>query len=314
MMLEFYKTTEEGTIKLGAPETGCWVNAIAPTEEEKQFLVEELGILPEFIRSSLDEEESSHIDYDDDEDQTLVIIDYPTLDKRMGNVHNSYYYTCPIGVVLLKGYVVTISLYDSWSVTRIREGKVRDIDTRLRVRFLLTLFLLVSQRYLIGLRQIDYETSQTEQSLEQSLQNEGLLQLLSLEKSLVFFTTSLRSDQATLNRIHRGRHINLFEEDEELLEDVKIEINQALEMCNIYSHIIAGMREAFSAVINNNMNDVMKYLAIITLVLSIPNIIFGFYGMNVPDLPVPWVWFPSVVCLVTCLIALIWLMKGRVFR
>ncbi|MBP3853495.1 MAG: magnesium transporter CorA family protein [Erysipelotrichaceae bacterium] len=313
-MLEFYKTFDEGTIKLEKPETGCWINAIAPTEEERIYLEQEIGILPEFIKSSLDEEESSHIDYDDDMDQTLVIIDYPTLDRRMGNVHNSYYYTCPMGVILMKGYVVTVALYDSWSVTRIREGRMRDVDTRLRVRFLLTLFLLISQRFLIGLRQIDYETSETEKALEKSLKNEGLLQLLSLEKSLVFFSTSLRSDQATLNRIHRGRHINLFEEDEELLEDVKIEINQCLEMCSIYSHIIAGMREAFSTVINNNMNDVMKYLAIITLVLSIPNIIFGFYGMNVPDLPVPWVWFPSVICIVTCIIALIWLIKGRLFR
>lgn len=310
-MLEFYKTSEKGTHRIAKPEIGCWINATAPTEEERTFLIQTMGVLPEFVQSSLDEEERSHIDYDDDIDQTLVIIDYPSVQNENGT---SEYFTCPLGVVILHGYVVTISLYESWSINEMRLGHVKGIDTRLKTRFLLTLLLCISQRYLICLREIDHLSDQTENRLRKNTDNEGLLQLLGLEKSLVYFSTSLKSDEATLNRIHRGKIIKLYEEDEDLLEDVIIEMNQATEMCSIYSNILAGMRDAFSSVISNNMNTVMKLLAIITLVLSIPNIIFGFYGMNVPDLPIPYVFFPTLVCIIACGISTWILLKSKTFK
>lgn len=308
-MLEYFKTNELGTIRLSEPETGCWINAIAPTEEERDFLTDNIGVLPEFVKSSLDEEESSHLDYDDDIGQTLVIVDYPEAERD----EHPEYFTCPMGVVIMHGYVVTISLYESWSIRALKKGKAKGIDTRLKTRFLLTLLLLISQRYLMCLREIDRLSTQTEARLQQSLDNEGLLRLLALEKSLVYFSTSLKSDETTLHKIHRGKQIKLYEEDEDLLEDVVIEINQANEMCNIYSNILSQMRETYNSVISNNMNNVMKMLAIVTVVLSIPNIIYAFYGMNV-ELPVAYAWFPCVLTVVGCGAALIWLMNSKKFK
>lgn len=309
-MLEYFKTTETGFQRIEEPEVGCWVSAVAPTASEREFLINHIGVLPEFVKSSLDEEESSHIDFDDDLNQTLVIIDYPSVE---GSGTDVQYVTCPMGVVVMKGYVVTISLFDNWSIQEFRKGHLRGLDTRLKTRFLLMLLLSISQRFLICLRQIDRLSTITEARLRQSMGNEDLLQLLNLEESLVYFSTSLKSDEVTLNKIHRGRQLKLYEEDEDLLEDVLIEMHQANEMCSIYSNILSGMRDAFSSVISNNTNNAMKMLAILTAVLSIPNIIFGFYGMNV-KLPVPYVWFPSLICVLACFACWIWLLKGKMFR
>ena len=280
-MLEFYKTFENKTVKIDQPEYGCWINAVSPTEEEKNFLIEEMGIVPEFVKSSLDEEESSHLDYDEDNNQTLVIVDYPSAEDKADGFDTLQYTTLPLGIVIMKGYIVTISLYENYNIDDMAKGKVRGIDTNLKTRFLLLLLLRISQRYLIYLRQIDRLSSRTEHRLHKSMQNKELIQMLGLEKSLVYFSTSLKTDEITLNKIMRGKPIKLYDEDQELLDDVMIEIHQAIEMCNIYSNILSGTMDAFASVISNNLNIVMKILTVITIVMSIPNIIFSFYGMNV---------------------------------
>lgn len=317
-MLEFYKTFDDGTRRIDAPEKGCWINAIAPNEEERNFLIEHIGVLPEFVKSSLDDEESSHIDYDDDFDQTLVIIDYPDSDESDVNKNEDYttlqYKTNPMGIVILKGYVVTISLYESWSLQDMAQGRIRQMDTRLKTRFLLLLVLRISQQYLVYLRQIDRLSSRTESKLHQSMENKELIQMLGLEKSLVFFSTSLKADEITLNKIMRGKMIKLYEEDEDLLEDVMIEINQAIEMCNIYSNILSGTMDAFASVISNNLNIVMKVLTVITIVMAIPNIIFSFYGMNVSGLPAPHVLFPTAIAVIACLVAILIFKKKDMFH
>lgn len=317
-MLEFFKTFDDGTRRIDQPEKGCWINAIAPTEEERNFLIEQIGVLPEFVKSSLDDEESSHIDYDDDFDQTLVIVDYPDSEEQPIKKNESYttlqYKTNPMGIVILKGVVVTISLYENWSLQDMADGRVRGIDTRLKTRFLLLLLLRISQQFLVYLRQIDRLSSRTESRLYQSMENKELIQMLGLEKSLVFFSTSLKSDEITLNKIMRGKAIKLYEEDEDLLEDVMIEIKQAIEMCNIYSNILSGTMDAFASVISNNLNIVMKVLTVITIVMAIPNIIFSFYGMNVDGLPVSDVWFPTVIALIACLIAIFIFKKKDMFH
>lgn len=304
-MLEFYKTFQDGTRKIDTPEQGCWINATNPTKEEQDFLIDNIGVLPEFVKSSLDAEESPHIDFDDDIRQTLVIVDYPIEDEEeeADDFSTLQYTTAPLGVVILKGYVVTISLYENWSILEMAQGRVRGMDTRLKTRFLLMLVLRISQRFLIYLRQIDRLSSRTEGRLHQSMKNKELIQMLGLEKSLVYFSTSLKADEITLNKIMRGKQIKLYEEDEELLEDVMIEVHQAIEMCNIYSNILSGTMDAFASVISNNLNIVMKVLTVITIVMSIPNIIFSFYGMNVVDLPFNTVWVPIFVSVVACAVA-----------
>ena len=312
-MLEFFKTFEDGTRKIQEPEPGCWINAIAPTEEERSYLIEQIGVLPEFVKSSLDEEESSHMDYDDDFRQLLIIFDYPSAENEDDDSIDSTYSTLPIGIVILKGYVVTISLYENWSILEMSQGRIKGMDTRLKTRFFLLLALRISQRFLICLRQIDRLSSRAETRLHQSVENDELIEMLGLEKSLVYFSTSLKSDEVTLNKIMRGKQIQLYEEDEDLLEDVMIEIHQAIEMCNIYSNTMAGTMDTFASIISNNMNIVMNKLTVITIVMAIPNIIFGFYGMNV-RLPFPFVWFPSFVAILACVVATVYFFRHNMFK
>ena len=315
-MLEFYKTFGTETKKIDKPEPGSWISAIAPTEEEKNYLIEEMGILPEFVKSSLDAEESSHIDYDEDYNQTLVIVDYPSAEEVEDGYDKNMlqYTTLPLGIVIMKGYVVTISLYENLNIDDMAQGRIKGVNTDLKTRFLLLLLLRISQRYLIYLRQIDRISSRTEQRLHKSMQNKELILMLGLEKSLVYFSTSLKTDEITLNKIMRGKAIKLYDEDQDLLDDVLIEIHQAIEMCNIYSNILSGTMDAFASVISNNLNIVMKVLTVITIVMAIPNIIFSFYGMNVAGLPFPQWWFPTGLAIVACIIATIIFIKKDMFH
>ncbi len=315
-MLEFYKTFGTETKKIDKPEPGSWISAIAPTEEEKNYLIEEMGILPEFVKSSLDAEESSHIDYDEDYNQTLVIVDYPSAEEVEDGYDKNMlqYTTLPLGIVIMKGYVVTISLYENLNIDDMAQGRIKGVNTDLKTRFLLLLLLRISQRYLIYLRQIDRISSRTEQRLHKSMQNKELIQMLGLEKSLVYFSTSLKTDEITLNKIMRGKAIKLYDEDQDLLDDVLIEIHQAIEMCNIYSNILSGTMDAFASVISNNLNIVMKVLTVITIVMAIPNIIFSFYGMNVAGLPFPQWWFPTGLAIVACIVATIIFIKKDMFH
>lgn len=314
-MIEIYKTYGTLTKKIDQPEKGCWISAIAPTQEEINYLIETIGVLPEFVKASLDEEESSHIDYDDDEQQTLVIVDYPNADEDEGAEKNTLTYTTlPLGVIFMKGILVTICLYDNLNIEDMAKGRVKGMNTDLKTRFLLLLLLKISQRFLVYLRQIDRVSSRTEHNLHQSMKNKELIQMLGLEKSLVYFSTSLKSDEVTLNKIMRGKVIKLYEDDQDILEDVMIEIHQAIEMCNIYSNILSGTMDAFASVISNNLNIVMKVLTVITIVMSIPNIIFSFYGMNVSGLPVPEWWFPTFIAIIACIIATIIFKRKDMFH
>lgn len=313
-MLEFYKTIDNVIQKLERPEPGCWISAISPQPQEIDRLISEIGVLPEFVKASLDEEESPHID--SDEGQTLVIVDYPSAEEEetQKNENTLLYTTLPLGVVIMKDYIVTICLYDNLNVQDIIDGRIRGMNTSLKTRFLLLLMLKISQRFLVYLKQIDRISSSTEKKLHQSMKNKELIQLLGLEKSLVYFSTSLKTDEVTLNKILRGRAIKLYEDDQDILEDVLIEIRQAIEMCNIYSNILSGTMDAFASVISNNLNIVMKILTVITIVMAIPNVIFSFYGMNVSGLPFPEWWFPTVLAIGACIVASFIFMKKDMFR
>lgn len=326
-MITCYKTGDDNkTVQVDSPEPGAWISVVDPTPEESQWLEQEIGVLPEFVRAALDEEETSHIDFDEDANQTLVIVDYPThedIDKdaatsKDNNSNRLQYITLPISVVFVpeRDLIVTVTLQESPIVQDMAEGRVRQLNTRLRTRFLLLMLLRISQSYLVHLRRIDRLSSKTEQHLYGSMRNEELLQMLSLEKSLVFFSTSLKSAEVTLNKIMHGHLITLYEDDADLMEDVMIEVHQAQEMCNIYSSILSGTMDAYASVISNNLNIVMKVLTVLTIVMAIPNIVFGFFGMNValPFAGIPfadsWV-FPTIITVAACLIAaLIFKRKG----
>ena len=320
-MIECLLTGANGTVeRVEAPCPGCWVNAVAPSEEERAWLEAEVGVLPEFVLSALDEEETSRVDYDEDARQIFVIVDYPVVDED-GTVRASLplqYDTMPLTMVFLpeRSLFVTISTRENEVVADLRDGRGRGVDTRYRTRFLLQTLLHISQLYLVYLRRIDRISSHTEARLHASVRNEELIQMLNLEKSLVYFSTSLKADEVTLNKIAQGRIIPLYEDDQDLLEDVLVEVHQAIEMANIYSNTLSGTMDAFASIISNNLNIVMKVLSVITIVMAIPNIVFGFYGMNV-DLPFDGVplldnWaFPLLLAAVGCLVAaLIFKRKG----
>ena len=320
-MIECLLTGANGTMeRVEAPCPGCWVNVVAPTDEERSWLESELGVLPEFVRSALDDEETSRIDYDEDARQIFVIVDYPVVGEDGAGVRPQsplQYDTMPLTMVFLpeRSLFVTISILKNEVVDDLSGGRVRNVDTRYRTRFLLQMLLHISQLYLVYLRRIDRLSSNTEARLHASVRNEELIQMLNLEKSLVYFSTSLKSDEMTLNKIMQGRIIPLYEDDQDLLEDVLVEIRQAIEMANIYSGTLSGTMDAFASIISNNLNIVMKVLSVITIVMAIPNIVFGFYGMNV-ELPFDGVplldnWaFPLLLAAVACLVAA-WIFKRK---
>ena len=173
------------------------------------------------------------------------------------------------------------------------------MQTNFRTRFVLQLLLRIAALFLLYLKQIDKISSAAEMELHGAMKNELLMQLLALEKSLVYFSTSLKANEATIEKIFRGRVIKLYDEDQDLIEDVLIEMKQAIEMSSIYTEILSGMMDGFSSIISNNLNIVMWRLTIITIILQIPNIIFAFYGINTVDLPLPYTWF--AITLAVCL-------------
>lgn len=311
-MLNFYKTVDNRIIRIDAPEPGCWISVVSPVESEVTFLTKDLGVEADFVRAALDEEESSRIETENG--QTLVIIDYPSAEEQANENKTILYTTLPMGIIMTRDYVITVCIEDNLTIEDMAQGRVKALQTSLKTRFLLLTLLKIAARFLQYLKQIDKISSSTEQRLHQSMRNKELIQLLGLEKSLVYFSTSLKSDEVTLEKILRGRIIKLYEEDEDLLEDVLIEIKQAIEMCNIYSGILSGMMDAFASVISNNLNIVMKVLTCITIIMAIPTMIFSFYGMNVSSLPFANTWFPLVLSVAASAGATIILIKKDMFH
>ena len=310
-MIKFYKTVDGCMTELTEYSEGCWVSAVCPTTEDVYYLIDELGVDSQYISAALDEEESSRIESEDN--QTLIIIDVPYMEEEQEE-KTVVYTTTPIGIILTPANFITVSARETLVIQEFAEGRVRGVQTHMKNRLLLVMLLRVASRFLVYLKQIDRLSSSTESQLHRSMQNKELFQLLGLEKSLVYFSTSLKSNELTLEKILRGRIIKLYEEDQDLLEDVLIEIKQAIEMCNIYSGILSGTMDAFASIISNNLNIVMKILAALTIVMAIPNIVFGFYGMNVVGLPGATAWVLLVVDVILMLLSAVILAKKGMFH
>ena len=307
-MIAYYKTEAGRMARQESLSPGCWVNMIQPDEQEIAAAAQALEIDPSFLRAALDEEETSRIDTEDG--QTLIIIDLPAVEKDDAVVYS----TLPLGIIVTEKHIITVCLKESSILKDMQDGLVRGAETQKRTSFILYMLLQVAKRYLQYLKQIDKIYNYMERQLYKSQRNKELIQLLDLEKSLVYFNTSLKANEVTLEKILRGRIVTLYEEDHDLLEDVLIEVRQAIEMANIYSSIISGMMDAFASVISNNLNVIMKVLTSITILLTIPNIIFGFYGMNVAGLPLDqfW-WFPLVVAALAIVLVAVILKRRDVF-
>ncbi len=276
-MFTIYRSIDNEIISLDKIEKGAWVNIVDPTEEEIVYVSENLKIPIEYLKAALDEEERARIEVD--EECTIVLIDIPVASKDAAE--RGIYYTIPLGIIINNENIVTVSLRENLVIKPFLENTVKYCWTFKKTRFLLQILYRNSIVYLQYLRNIDKTSDVIESRLHRSLKNEELIQLLELEKSLVYFSTSLKSNEIVLEKIQRANLIKMYPDDMELLEDVIIENKQAIEMANIYSNILTGTMDAYASVISNNLNMVLKFLTSVTIIISIPTMVASFFGMNV---------------------------------
>ncbi len=296
-MVKYYRNIESRVCEIENRENGCWISVINPTETEISDLEEELNVDRDYIRAALDEEEPSRIESDDG--VTLIVVDYPIAEQDNDPDKTLLYSTTPMSIIITDSNVITVSAKENVVIDEISKGVVKGIHTNLKTRFVFTILLRIAARYLQYLKQIDKISNYVEGKMYLSMKNKGLVQLLGLEKSLVYFSTSLKANEAVLEKLMRGRYLKLYEEDQDLLDDVIIEVKQAIEMTNIYSNILSGTMDTFASIISNNLNIVMKRMTTLTIIMAMPTIVFSFYGMNLNEnaggLPLANVWFPIVL-------------------
>jgi magnesium transporter len=274
-MIAIYKNTENQLVTLTEPIAGCWIHATDPTHEEIAWL-EKLGIPTDYITYPLDLDERARTERENGE--LLVVIRIPVFNGQVADVP---YTSIPLGIILTDQYLLTICKRQNEIIQEFASGRMRELKTGKRQRFLLRLLLSAATRYLAFLREINRAVETLEDQLQLSTRNKEVLELLKYQKSLTYFTTALKSNELMMERLQRSQMFKTYPEDEDLLEDVITENQQAIEMTNISSNILSSMMDAFASIISNNLNSVMKFLASITIILSLPTMIASFLGMNV---------------------------------
>ena len=279
-MIDIFRTTEGSLQRMTEINDGCWIAMTAPSATELMEIAEATGIEIDHLRAPLDEEERARIEVEDK--YTLFLVDIPALEKRNDK---DRYVTIPLGIIVADNYMITVCLEETPVLKCFIDGRVRDFYTFKKTRFILQILYRNASTFLQNLRTIDRKSEEIERKLHISTQNRELIDLLELEKSLVYFTTSLRSNEVVFEKMLKLDTIKHYPEDEDLLEDLIIENKQAIEMANIYNGILTGIMGTFASIISNNQNSVMKFLAAVTIVLSIPTMIASFYGMNFVNIP-----------------------------
>lgn len=278
MMIKFYKTgTDNQTSEIKKMEPNCWIDMKNPTIEELQLISKKTNIDLDLFTTVIDDEEVSRIE--EHNDVKLIVVNYPYITtKETKNTYN----TLPLGIITNNDYLITISIRKSEFLDEFRRGRAKDFFTYKKTRFILQILYTISTNYLKNLRMINREINQKERTLYRSTENRELIHLLNMEKSLVYFITSLKGNDVVLEKLTRGNILNLYDEDKDLLEDAIIENKQGIEMANIYREILTSTTDTYATIISNNLNVLMKFLAGITIVFSIPTMIASFLGMNVP--------------------------------
>ena len=316
-MLKIYNTNIETNKfeEIKEFKKGSWINLTNPSENEIKKVCEGVNIEEDFIRYALDIEEKARIDDDEDENTILFVIDVPLIEK---NEENDLYVTMPLGMIVVRDdFFITVSLRKNRIIEDFEKRKIKNFQTFKKSRFIFQILYLNSSYYLNHLKQINKETEIAEYILKNSMRNKELLKLLNLEKSLVYFTTSLKSNELVMEKTMRGKIIKLYEDDEDILEDAITENKQAIEMAKIYTDILNGTLDAYASIISNNLNGVMKTLTAITIVLAVPTMISSFWGMNV-KLPFennPFGFLIMILlAVVTTLLVTWWLKKRDMFN
>lgn len=310
-MINIYYTDTDNnkTEMIKEYKKGSWINMVSPTEQEIEDVCKKLNIQDDFIRYSLDAEEKARIDIEDD-GTMLFIVDIPIIEKENDA---EVYTTMPIGMIIVRDdYFITVSLKNNSIIKELKNKINKSIVTYKKSRLIFQILYQNAATFLNLLKKINKETEIAENVLKKSMKNKELLKLLSLEKSLVYFTTSLKANEVVMEKTLRGKIIKLYEEDEHILEDAIIENKQAIEMSKIYSDILNGTMDAYASIISNNLNGVMKFLTSITIILSIPTMVASFWGMNVK---VPMqdniygFFIITLISILIAIIAMIWLKK-----
>ena len=280
-LLKIYNTNIETdkTEEIKEFKRGAWINMVNPSDAEIKKVCEGVNIEEDYIKDALDYEEKARIDKDEDDNVTVIIVDTPTIEK---SEENDVYSTIPLGMIIVRDdFFITVSLEKNKIIENFEKKKVKNFQTYKKTRFIFQILYLNSSYFLTYLKQINKETEIAEYILKNSMKNKELLKLLSLEKGLVYFTTSLKSNEVVMEKTMRGKIVKLYEDDEEILEDAITENRQAIEMSQIYSNILNGTMDAYASIISNNLNGVMKFLTSITIVLAVPTMVSSFWGMNV---------------------------------
>lgn len=278
-MLKIFKTSsvEKKLKKIKKITVDCWIELTSPTRDEIEKVVAKTLVDEDLILKMLDDEELPRVEQSGN--ATLVVIDTPYIIDE----ENYKYKTYPLGIIITNNnYVITVSPKKTNILNDFKQNKVKDFRTAKKTRFLIQILLKTATAYLRTLKEINKDIEKKETVLKKSTENKDLIELLEIEKTLVYFMTSLKANDVVLEKCSKGNILPLYEGDLDLLEDAMIENKQAIEMSSIYRDILSSITDTYATIVSNNLNLVMKFLAGATIVLSIPTMIASFLGMNVP--------------------------------
>ena len=277
-MIQYFKNIDYQTIEIDKPESGIWVNVLPPLKQEEfSELSTELEIPIDFLKDSLDIDERSRFEMEDN--VKLIVIKTPTENSSF-NESDAYYITIPICIILTHNQIVTVNSFENPAIKKFL-NTFRHRNSEKKNMMVLKIFEKIIQNFMDHLKEINQRRNILEQKLYVASENEQLLQLMRVQKSLVYFVTALRSNELLLMKLERSNFLSLTEEEKEFLSDLIVDNSQALEMANIYANILSSTLDAFASIIANNQNQVLKRLAVITIVLTFPVLIASIFGMNV---------------------------------
>ncbi|MEI6054798.1 MAG: magnesium transporter CorA family protein [Lentisphaerota bacterium] len=276
-MINIYKKADDSIQEISSIEKDCWINAIQPNFVELNEISKSLDLPEEFLTDPLDIDERPRIEIEDE--HILIILRIPHYEKD--NTLNPYN-TIPLGIVYTQDTIITICSVETEIISTFLDRKIKNFSLKNKEKFIFLIFLRTAILYLKYLKQINNMTNELERELQASMKNHELIKLMDLEKSLVYFSTSLRADEIMIGRLAASKKFKISADDRDLLEDVWVEYRQAIEMANVYSNILSNMLNAFSSLISNKINSVMKFLASVTIILMLPTLVASIYGMNIP--------------------------------
>lgn len=312
-MINFYRTDDRIIHEEEQIAPGVWVNMVNPTVTEGEDIARELDIDLQDLLAALDEEESSRVELEDG--YTLILVDIPATEIRHDK---EAYNTIPLGIILTRDIIITVCTEETPVLQAFINGRVKEFSTKKKLRFVYQILFRVATQYQSHLRIIDKKRTEIEERIDNDTENVDLIDLHALESTLVYFATSLRANGVVLDRLTRYKRLEQYPDDKDLLGDVIVENRQAIEMTSIYRDIINGTRELMSSVLDNRLNNVMQSLTSITLVMGIPTLISGIYGMNVNAKWVPLAntahgfGLICILMLVICMVILLLLKKKRI--